>query len=482
MKSAAVLLAVAATRASADPVIDDSQPPSDPGPAENPTNVGRAAPPEAARSTIEPRPADVPPPPQAPILDAAAIDRIVDARIASIPSTAGWDENGFFVQTRDGGTKLTIGGYTQFDGRFFVAEGNDPKIDQFGFKSIRPDLGGTVLDHYDFRLLPDFAGSKLVIQDAWVDVRYTDAAIIRFGKSKTGFGLERMQREFATTFVERGQPSSLTPNRDLGVSVHGELAGGLVAYSVGLFNGVPDGGSGDGDVSNGKEGIAALQVKPLVHTDSLGKELAIGAGASYGDRTGTIAQPDTAQYKTQGQTTFFAYKTGTTLMDTVIADGIQWRATANADWYAGPFGALAEYVRSTQHVALDGTHTEVTAEAWQVLAQWVLTGDAATYKSVAPVYPFDPVKGHWGAFDVAARVGELRFANSAAFDAKVADPTKSALRAWSAGAGVDWFPNRTFRFVLDLERTWFRLGAKGDTGAVDRVPETSIIGRAQTVF
>jgi hypothetical protein len=39
-----------------------------------------------------------------------------------------------------------------------------------------------------------------------------------------------------------------------------------------------------------------------------------------------------------------------------------------------------------------------------------------------------------------------------------------------------------FRFVLDLERTWFRLGAKGDSGAVDHAPETSIIGRAQTVF
>jgi phosphate-selective porin OprO/OprP len=450
MKLAALLVAVAAIRASADPVVDDvaTQPP---------------------------------PARQAPIFDTAAIDRIVDARIASIPPTAGW-KDGFFVQTRDGTTKLTIGGYTQFDGRFFVAEGNDPKVDQFSFRSIRADLGGTVFDHYDFRLLPDFAGGKLVIQDAWVDVRYTDAAVVRFGKSKTGFGLERMQRESATTFVERGQPSSLTPNRDLGVAVHGDLAGGFVSYSLGLYNGVADGASGDGDVSNGKEGIVALSVKPFVRGGSLAKQLRIGGGFTYGDRTGTLAQPDTAQYKTQGQTTFFAYKTGTTLMDTVIADGIQWRATGNADWYAGPFGALAEYVRSVQHVVLDHTHTKVIAEAWQVLGQWVLTGEAATYKSVVPAYPFDPAKGHWGAFDIAARVGELRFANSAPFDAKIADPTKSVLRAWSAGAGVDWFPNRTFRFVIDLERTWFRLGAKGDSGPVDRASETSIIGRAQTVF
>jgi len=421
-----------------------------------------------------------------PIFDAATLERIVDARvdaeIRAQPPTSGWND-GFFVQTKDGGTRLTIGGYTQFDGRFFAPESSDPKVDQFGFRSIRPDLGGTVFEHYDFRLLTDFAGSKLTLQDAYVDIHYGDAAVLRLGKTKTPFGLERLQRDIATTFVERGLPSLLTPNRDLGVQLYGSLARGIVNYQVGIYNGVADNATGDGDVSNGKEGVARLFIKPFATTDSLAKEFGFGGAATYGDRTGTLADPEVALYKTQGQTTFFQYKTGTDLTNTVIADGVQWRATGQADWYAGPFGALAEYVRSTQHVALDGTHTEVSADSWQVLGQWVLTGDAASFKSVSPVHPFDPAKGQWGAFDIAARVGELRLLDGAAFDAKVADPTKSSLRAWSAGGGVDWFPNKNFRFVFDVERTWFRFGAKDTDGmTINRAPETSFVGRAQTVF
>jgi hypothetical protein len=63
-----------------------------------------------------------------------------------------------------------------------------------------------------------------------------------------------------------------------------------------------------------------------------------------------------------------------------------------------------------------------------------------------------------------------------------ADPTKSARRAWSGGVGVDWFANKSFRAVLDLERTSFTLGAKSGTTATDRAAETSIIGRVQLVF
>jgi len=120
----------------------------------------------------------------------------------------------------------------------------------------------------------------------------------------------------------------------------------------------------------------------------------------------------------------------------------------------------------------------VVFDAWQAAAQWVITGDKATYKSVTPEKPLDPTKGHWGAVDVGARIGELRAVDGDVFDAGYADPTKSARRAWSAGGGVNWYPNRNFRFVVDFERTWYSLGGK--TG--DRAPESSIVGRVQTVF
>lgn len=447
--------------------------------AETPASAATPADPATA---VDPATAgDRPPPTTPPGLDAAAIEKLVDARVedrlARQPKTAGW-KDGFFVQTPDGGTRLKIGGFTQFDGRFFVADSTDPHVDQFGFRSIRPDLQGTLFEHYDFRLLPDFAGGRLVLQDAYADVHYGNAVKFRFGKFKVPFGLERLQAEVNTTFVERGLPSQIAPNRDLGAQVFGELAHGAFAYQLGVFNGVADGQSGDGDVSDDKEVAARVFVKPFAAGGPLVKELGVGVAATYGDKTGTLASPDVASFKTQGQTTFFAYKAGATLMDTVIADGPHWRATGQGHYYAGPVGVLAEYVRSRQKVVLAGTHQWVAIDAWQVVGQWVITGGDASYKSVAPTRPFDPQKGQWGAIDLAARIGGLRLPGAEVYPLGLADPAKSAHQAWSAGGGVDWFPNKNLRFVLDFERTWYDRGAK----IGDKPAESSLVGRVQTIF
>ena len=364
-------------------------------------------------------------------------------------------KDGFILQASDGGSKLLIGGISQFDARVF-ADGDPAHVDQFAFRTLRLDLRGTVFDHYDFKFMPDFAGGKLVVQDAYVDVRYTDAVKLRFGKFKVPFGLERLQNETSTTFTERGLPTQLAPNRDLGVQVFGELEDGALAYQLGIFNGVADGGSSDGDATNDKEGAARVLVRPV-------RQLGIGAAITFGDKAANLAQPDTPVWKTTGQTTIFQYRAGTTLADTVVADGRHWRATAQGYYYAGPIGVLAEYVRSTQHVVLNGTHDRVTADSWQALAQYVITGEDATFNSVTP-------RGPNGAFDVAARIGEIRVVDGDVFPA-FADPAKSARRAWSTGAGVDWFANRSFRAVLDFERTWMTLRT-----------ETVVVGRVQLVF
>jgi len=252
--------------------------------------------------------------------------------------------------------------------------------------------------------------------------------------------------------------------------VFGEV--GPVEYAVGVFDADADNGSTDGDISDHKTGIARIFVHPI-------EGLGIGAAGTYGWEQGTLASPLTPTYTTTGGTTFFSYKAGnTSLMDTVVTSGRHWRASAQGNYYRGPVGVLGEYVRSVQHVGLDGSNDRAVFDAWQGLAQWVITGENASYNSVTPAYPFDPAKGHWGAFDVAARYGELRLADSSMFDLGFADPTKSAHRARSVGAGVDWFFNKQFRAVLDLDHTWYWLGAK--TG--DRPAETSVIGRVQTVF
>src|SRR5258708_39888317 len=101
MKSAVLILLFAAP-AFAQPAVATTEPDTDPPP-----------PPEV----VPPPPAPAP----APVIDRALLAQLVDERIAASPKTAGW-KDGFFIQTGDGASKITIGGFTQFDGRFFVAD------------------------------------------------------------------------------------------------------------------------------------------------------------------------------------------------------------------------------------------------------------------------------------------------------------------------------------------------------------------------
>ena len=361
---------------------------------------------------------------------------------------------------------LRSGGLLQVDGRWFPEGG----VDQFLTRSVRTELDAT-FERVEARLVPDFAGGKLVVQDAYLDVAYLEGVTLRVGKMKVPFGLERLQPEGTPMFVERGLPTQIAPNRDIGVELYGEIAR-VVTWQLAVLNGVPDGTIGDTEVGDQKDGVARVFVKPVPCV-----EAGLGGAVTYGFDHGTLASPQVAQYRTQGQNTFAQYPAGTTLDTTAIAQGRRWRATSQGYWFQGPFGAMAEYVRSSQAVELGLTRATVIAEAWQVEAQWVITGDRATYKNVTPRHPFDPDTGDIGAFDVVARFDELRLDENA-FAAKILDPAKSARRARGFGLGADWFATSHLRATLDAERTVFRGGGKSG----DRPEETVVIGRLQASF
>src|SRR4030095_10117525 len=60
----------------------------------------------------------------------------------------------------------------------------------------------------------------------------------------------------ATMFTERGFPTYLVPNRDVGLMVWGEFGEGLFTYQFGGFNGVRDSGNNnnnDRDTDDGKD-------------------------------------------------------------------------------------------------------------------------------------------------------------------------------------------------------------------------------------
>ena len=137
---------------------------------------------------------------------------------------------------------------------------------------VRPTLEGTVGGIYDFKFMPDFGQGRTVIQDAHVTARLNPAFQVTAGKFKSPVGLERLQSANDTRFVSRAFPTSLAPNRDIGLQFAGDLLDGRLNYALAWLNGSNDGGSSDTfadvDVNNDQEYAARLFALPFAQSDS----------------------------------------------------------------------------------------------------------------------------------------------------------------------------------------------------------------------
>lgn len=401
------------------------------------------------------------------------------AEKAKTATTVSAGVDGFAIKSADGAAQLRLRALVQEDGRFFFGDDERPLNDTFVLRRARPILEGTLWKIVDFRLMPDFGGGTSTIQDAYLDVKFASAVRLRAGKAKVPVGLEALLEDAALPFVERGAPSALAPVRDLGFQLAGEPRGGKLLYAVGVFNGVPDGASGDGDNSDDKDVAARLLFRPFHRPAGEPRSpvyLAFGLGASLGDQSGTATAPNLPSFRTPGQQTFFSYRSDGTAAGTAIAGGRRLRLAPQAYLYSGPWLVYAEWTESRQEVRRDAVSEELAHRAWQVAGSWALTGEDVTERGFSPRHAFEPAKGSWGGLLLSIRYGELEV-DEATFPL-FADPVRSARSAVNAGASLGWALNRALKLVLDYQHTTF----EGGDRARDRETEQVLLARVQLFF
>jgi phosphate-selective porin OprO and OprP len=405
------------------------------------------------------------------------IEREAATTQSKVAPAIGASRDGFQLRSADGSFQLRLRGLVQSDGRFFVDDSAEIAPDTFALRRVRPILDATVYKVFDLRLMPDFGGGTTVLQDAYVDLRFTPALRVRGGKFKSPFGLERLVSASELLFLERATPTAVAPNRDVGFMVHGDVFKGDLSYAIGAFDGVVDGGSTDVDDRDGKDLVTRLFAHPFRQGGREAvKGLGIGVAGSYGKQNGSAATPSLALYRTTGQQTFFRYRSDGTAAGTVFADGTRYRWSAQGYYYYGPLGVLAEQVVSSQRVRRDLSAATLETTAWQLAGSWVLTGEEASYRSVTPKFAFDRATGKWGAFEITARYHQLTpDKNAFPLFANVQVAAERA-RAWTGG--LNWYLNRNIKIVLDYEQTHF------DGGAVigDRPTERGVFSRLQFSF
>lgn len=374
-------------------------------------------------------------------------------------------EHGVQLQSADGNFRARIGGYLQADGRFYFQD-HSAANDGFLIRRARPIIEGTVFKDFDFRIMPDFAGSAVTLEDAYLNWKLRPEVQIQAGKFTAPVGLERLQSSTVLAFPERGYPTSLVPNRDIGVELHGTVFDTL-EYALGIFNGAPDGASVVMDSDNGEDVEGRLFARPFVSmTNSLLNGVGFGVAGTYGQHRNAPAS-----YKTIGQQTFFSWANG------VSENGTTWRVAPQATYYAGPFGLLGEYTEVSHDVRSAAARAELRNSAWQVIAIWALTGEKESFRGLDPNRRFDPAAGGWGALELALRYSGLDIDN-AAFPA-FANPATSASAANTFGVGLNWYLNANVRLSTDYSLTHFD---GGNQGAVTKQDEQVVISRVQISF
>jgi phosphate-selective porin OprO/OprP len=414
--------------------------------------------------------------------------------------------NGFsfvnFGSKSDTNFAVAIHGVLQMDTRTF---GNDDKVpgsSGFLLRRARPILSGTVFRDFDFLFVPDFGNAAPgntsatptpTIYDAFVNYHYSPELQFQAGKFKTPIGLEQLQADANILFNERSLVTDLVPNRDLGFALHGDIAGGVLSYAAGVFNGVGDErNTSNYSFQDNREFDGRLFAEPFKKTGQPWlKNLGVGVAGGWGQSsiTNTLGLPNTTGgslggYTTDGQQQFFAYNPAS---GAVVAGGTHWRLSPQGTYYYGPFGLMGEYAISDQGVKTSGATPVRSADlqntAWEITGSWVVTGEDASFNGVTPLHPFDPRAGHWGAFQVVGRYAELNI-DQAAFP-YFSNPKTSASGAQAWGVGLNWYLNQNIRADASFSRTTFEgegITAASPPGSVSSHPEDVFFTRLQLAF
>ncbi|WP_169729274.1 OprO/OprP family phosphate-selective porin [Solimonas soli] len=392
-------------------------------------------------------------------------------------ATVSANEKGFSIKSAKGDYEFKFRGLLQADGRWFVDDKAPRTGDGFLMRRVEPTFELTLGKALFFRIQPNFGKDSPEVSDVYGEWRIDPAFYARAGKFKAPVVLENLQASSATVFNERGFPTELGPNRDIGLQFGGAFLSSTTTYALGVFNGAPDGrdgtqqsGSTNSSGDNRKEVAARLFTEPFKNSPGLFQGLGLGVGGSYGEKLGN-GDSSQVKYRTPGQNTFFNYQTAVTY------DGAETRISPQAYYYRNSFGLLAEYIVAKQEVANAAAHEKLDNKAWQAVANYLLTGEDASYTGLTK--PKNSItQGGVGAWELVARYGVLDVDNDAFTNKTYADITKSASKATTWAAGANWYPINNLKIALTYSQTSFDGGAT--TG--DREDEKLLFTRFQVAF
>ncbi len=280
-------------------------------------------------------------------------------------------------------------------GQFRAFEANNPANNEFSMRTARLGLKGTIYRYYDFTLVGEFGKGQSDLLDGYMGFNYVPSVRLRVGQFKQSFSLDWYTSASSRDFIELPLPiGNLTPDRDIGVMLHGDIGKGFLNYGLSVCNGT---GKNTSDTNDEKDVIARAVVTPFNTSKSAFlKGLHLGGGMTYGKQeTARDEMRRKGKFQTAGETAFFQFE------EDVFHNGGRTRYGAELAWIVGPFSLKGEWVRmdlDDLYVTEGGSKDDFSIDGTYVSLSYILTGESqpfkdGTYRMIPPSKALIPRKG-----------------------------------------------------------------------------------------
>jgi len=326
--------------------------------------------------------------------------------------------------------------------------------DQPGLDRARRRIGveGELLQAVGFQVERELTGD-----DPWRDVyaNYQQFAFAQaqWGKFKLPFGLDENTSATNLDFAYRSLAAShLSPGRDRGWMLHGQVLNHGVGYEYGVFD--HDGRnarSNSGErVTGGSTVVYRITSQPLrsIKSKSDLTDLQIGYAATDSDLAEGMSS-------IRGQTVLGE----TFYRSNYLVNGARRRTGYELRWRPGPASLKWEAVRLTEErlgeSVEDTALSPLVAKAWYVSGTFAVTGDSKSKGLDEPRHPL--FQGGAGAIEVAVRLEEITFTSEAS-EAAPGETGSTSVRADVVKGnrdrvltfGVNWYANRWVKIQFNL--------------------------------
>lgn len=377
--------------------------------------------------------------------------------------TAGWNGEHFFIKS--GEFQLQPYGYFQSDYRAYNGDG--VPADTFLIRRARLGFQGNYGKYYDFAILIDGAATNgISLRDLYLNIKPVPEFQVQVGQFKEPFAQEVTTAVTNIDFIERSMasllyPSAATAFRSPGAAVHGDIAGGVMQYWLGAFNGK---GILTNNTTNEPEVIGRVRFYPWKHKkDNLFQGLAFGGSIGHGRTRGLSNEQSFSSALPDA--TF-------TLAPTFTINGPVERWNAEGTWTHGPWAVRAEYDQLRQFRRNVGsedfsgigfiTLPAIVGKAGYAQATYLLTGETrpenGTPKVKHPVLGPESGGGRgWGAWELAFRYDKLQVKEpGAVLTGPFTQFTPAAVPTFENHAdgftsGLNWYLNYWVKYQANFE-------------------------------